>query len=134
MLYIHLDYLDHDLYFLIPFFHELLHDRKVDRGLIDYIPMKVFRSEKDRTNMERRHKMITIRLFSNLRKRHGKDEIVIHKEEISTKELIESIDHRMMESVKKGQILVAVNHEFADLNKIVREGDEVAIFPPLSGG
>jgi molybdopterin synthase sulfur carrier subunit len=31
-------------------------------------------------------------------------------------------------------ILVAVNMEFADLDTIVHDGDEVAFFPPITGG
>jgi sulfur-carrier protein len=28
----------------------------------------------------------------------------------------------------------AVNHEFADLATVLRDGDEVAFFPPVTGG
>jgi molybdopterin synthase sulfur carrier subunit len=30
--------------------------------------------------------------------------------------------------------LIAVNMEYADLNRSVRAGDEVAFFPPVTGG
>jgi len=30
--------------------------------------------------------------------------------------------------------LIAVNMEYADLDRPVREGDEVAFFPPVTGG
>lgn len=30
--------------------------------------------------------------------------------------------------------LVAINHEYADLQTMVHEGDEVAFFPPVTGG
>lgn len=30
--------------------------------------------------------------------------------------------------------LVAVNMEYADLNRVVKDGDEVAFFPPVTGG
>ena len=35
---------------------------------------------------------------------------------------------------KKDQVLVAVNGVFVPLETVVREGDEVAFFPPVSGG
>lgn len=31
-------------------------------------------------------------------------------------------------------MLLAVNHEFAEPSAVLREGDEVAIMPPVSGG
>jgi molybdopterin converting factor small subunit len=34
----------------------------------------------------------------------------------------------------RDQVLVAVNGVFAPLETVVEEGDEVAFFPPVSGG
>ena len=33
-----------------------------------------------------------------------------------------------------GSYMIAVNNEYASLNEVIREGDEVAIIPPVSGG
>lgn len=33
-----------------------------------------------------------------------------------------------------GSLLVAVNKEFASKDQFLREGDEIALFPPVSGG
>ena len=30
--------------------------------------------------------------------------------------------------------LLAINHEYADLQTLIHEGDEVAFFPPVTGG
>ena len=32
------------------------------------------------------------------------------------------------------QLLVAVNQEYSDFSKEVKDGDEVAFFPPVTGG
>lgn len=40
--------------------------------------------------------------------------------------------HRRLENLD--QVLVAVNGSFADLRIVIVEGDEVALFPPVSGG
>ena len=38
------------------------------------------------------------------------------------------------ELLKKKQATIAVNHEIVEVDYLVKEGDEVAIFPPVSGG
>ena len=37
-------------------------------------------------------------------------------------------------AVMPDNVLVAVNHEYVDRSCIVRAGDEVAFFPPVTGG
>lgn len=33
-----------------------------------------------------------------------------------------------------GSYMIAVNNEYASINEVIHEGDEVAIIPPVSGG
>jgi molybdopterin synthase sulfur carrier subunit len=33
-----------------------------------------------------------------------------------------------------GNALVAINQQYADFNASVKEGDEIAFFPPVTGG
>ena len=33
-----------------------------------------------------------------------------------------------------GRVLYAVNEEFSDLSQVLRDGDDVAFIPPVSGG
>ena len=33
-----------------------------------------------------------------------------------------------------GEILVAVNHTYVDMKYVLKHGDEVAFFPPVTGG
>ncbi len=39
-----------------------------------------------------------------------------------------------MEREHPRQVLVAVNQEYADFTHAVKDGDEVAFFPPVTGG
>ena len=36
--------------------------------------------------------------------------------------------------LSKGKLLSAVNEEYSDLDVVLKDGDEVAIFTPVSGG
>jgi len=33
-----------------------------------------------------------------------------------------------------GSYMIAVNNEYASINDVIHEGDEVAVIPPVSGG
>ena len=33
-----------------------------------------------------------------------------------------------------GTVMVAVNHEYVDMNHLLKDNDEVAFFPPVTGG
>ncbi len=33
-----------------------------------------------------------------------------------------------------GKVMVAVNHEYVNMNHSIKENDEVAFFPPVTGG
>lgn len=46
------------------------------------------------------------------------------------KEVIEA--HKPLRGLKR--ILIAVNGEYVEMDKVLRDGDLVAIFPPVSGG
>lgn len=36
--------------------------------------------------------------------------------------------------LKKEKLIISLNHKYAPLNANVKENDEVAVFPPVSGG
>ena len=78
--------------------------------------------------------MLRIKLFAGIKQKIGKDEIIINADrEIKVRELISIIKEQYPE-IKELNFFVSVNHEFADEEKVIKEGDEIALLPPVSGG
>ena len=49
-------------------------------------------------------------------------------------EIREQIRDRFPKIAAKNEVLVAVNGSFGSLDQVILETDEVAFFPPVSGG
>ena len=82
--------------------------------------------------------MVTIRFFTIYREKAKADKIeIVLEESITVRDLLEIVKERIT-SIKdllvEDRGMVAVNHEVAQLDTIVKDGDEVALIPPVSGG
>ena len=82
---------------------------------------------------------VTVRYFALLRERAGVDAEVVAWEGPSPdvgrlREHLAARAPALAELLRSGALLVAVNREFATPVTPVRDGDEVAFFPPVSGG
>lgn len=79
---------------------------------------------------------ITINTFSSVRTVCGFSEKNINIKEGSTVgELQKILFKEFNELVKmEGRLLFAINEEYCDEKEILRNGDKLAIFPPVSGG
>ncbi len=79
---------------------------------------------------------VTIKLFARLRELAGTHTLERHVAENTT--ISDLIQNLQAEFPKLTEVIprtvVSVNREFADLQTRLAEGDEVAIFPPVSGG
>ena len=75
---------------------------------------------------------IHVKYFASLRERFGRDEERIASEGIATVAEVWAIitDGEGLPD----QLLCAVNMDYADPSTIVRCGDEVGFFPPVTGG
>jgi len=64
----------------------------------------------------------------------------LNEEEMETKdgvtvvELRDQVREKYPRIAEKREILVAINNSFAPLERVVKQDDEVAFFPPVSGG
>ena len=82
--------------------------------------------------------MIQIRvlLFAELRERFNESEFMLQLSPQA--KLIEVLEKIFPESAERHRQLsflrLAVNHEFASLETLLQDQDEVALLPPMSGG
>lgn len=75
---------------------------------------------------------IRVRYFANLRELVGHGEEELPAENIETvSDILNLINqkHKLPDTV-----LQAVNMDYAELDSAVKDGDEVAFFPPVTGG
>jgi MoaE-MoaD fusion protein len=74
---------------------------------------------------------IRVRLFAGLRERAGADELEL---ELPEGAVVGDALERMHALTEGVRVVMAVNHEYADLESPLHGGDEVALIPPVSGG
>lgn len=81
---------------------------------------------------------IKIRFFAMLKTKVGKEEAHLTvPEHISFDKLRDMLKKEfpaLAEFIDRKSIMISVNQEFADKNTIIKDGDEVALLPPFSGG
>jgi len=75
---------------------------------------------------------ITVKLFAQLRERIGIDETSVAAED--TPDIAAVWSRLTGESTLPAHVLAAVNLEYAHGETRVGDGDEVAFFPPVTGG
>ncbi|AFJ02611.1 molybdopterin converting factor, subunit 1 [Methylophaga frappieri] len=73
---------------------------------------------------------IQVKFFASLREQLDISEITIPAVETVS----EAWDNATNNASKPANLLVAVNLDYATLNSPVKDGDEVAFFPPVTGG
>ncbi len=75
---------------------------------------------------------VHVKYFASLREEIGRAEDSVS---ISGTATVEEIWHQTTGNLQRDNlVLVAVNQEYADFDHIVQDGDEVAFFPPVTGG
>jgi MoaD family protein len=81
--------------------------------------------------------MITVKLFAMLKDKAGTAEVALAERPATVKDLLDVIIGRfpaLKDSLSCGRILVSVNQEFVKQDAPLRDGDEVGLMPPFSGG
>jgi len=74
---------------------------------------------------------IEVKFFASLRERLGRAEARVEKSEAAT---VAEVWQRSTGQAMPSNVLMAVNLEYVKPDHPVRDGDEVAFFPPVTGG
>jgi molybdopterin converting factor subunit 1 len=79
---------------------------------------------------------ITVRLFATLRQQAGWSKMNVELPERSTlSDLLDMLEKNYADLKLSGRPLyAAVNRDYADSERVLSDGDDVALFPPVSGG
>lgn len=73
---------------------------------------------------------ITVKFFASLREAVGRDECRLETAATAQDAWIAATDARAVPP----NMLVAINMEYAEMSQALKDGDEVAFFPPVTGG
>lgn len=75
---------------------------------------------------------VTVKFFASLRETLGREEQVVDSISVST---VEDVWHEVSGGQPlPGNVLTAVNLTYVSTSHPVKDGDEVAFFPPVTGG
>ena len=82
--------------------------------------------------------MITVKYFASLRSMAGKEEDQFNLGSETTLERlskeISKTAPKIGEMMRGKKVMISVNHEVVVPGAVIRDGDEVALLPPFSGG
>jgi molybdopterin synthase sulfur carrier subunit len=82
--------------------------------------------------MDERRKMIQVRFFASLREEMGREGAEVAATEATT---IGEVWERVADGkTRPANLLMAKNMDYSDADTPVSDGDEVAFFPPVTGG
>lgn len=76
---------------------------------------------------------INVKYFASMREHMGRSEqcVPVDQQSLTVAELW---DQYLSSEPMPDNILIAVNMDYSDASRVLAEGDEVAFFPPVTGG
>ncbi|XDF78513.1 molybdopterin synthase sulfur carrier subunit [Aliivibrio fischeri] len=81
--------------------------------------------------------MITVLFFAQTKELVGTDKLELSGEYATAEAIRQELSHKGDKwdlALEKGKLLVAINQTISSLDSTVSDGDEVAFFPPVTGG
>ncbi|EDN65890.1 ThiamineS [Beggiatoa sp. PS] len=75
---------------------------------------------------------IIVKFFASLREEMGKSEVQLEATDSLT---VAQVWAQVCNNTPlPSHILIAINQEYSEQNALVKDGDEIAFFPPVTGG
>ncbi|WP_150539737.1 molybdopterin synthase sulfur carrier subunit [Actinobacillus vicugnae] len=81
--------------------------------------------------------MINVLFFAQVRELVGVDALTVSAEFTTAEQLREHLSQQGKKwqlALERGKLLVAINQSISALESPIQDGDEVAFFPPVTGG
>ncbi|MFV0577016.1 MAG: molybdopterin synthase sulfur carrier subunit [Vibrio sp.] len=81
--------------------------------------------------------MIKVLFFAQTREQIGVDSIQVDADQITAEALRQQLCEKggeWAQALQNGKLLVAVNQDMVQMDTVLKSGDEVAFFPPVTGG
>ena len=84
--------------------------------------------------------MIRVKYFASLRERmnRGEDLIEVSDDQLTLADVLARLtlpDGQTLQQLSLAEtMMLSVNHEMVDIHHVVNDGDEIGIFPPVTGG
>ncbi len=82
--------------------------------------------------------MVMVRFFAGFREKVNQERMNIPIErETTLGDFINTVKERfpsLGDVLQSSRATIAVNHEVVEMNHVIKNSDEVALFPPVSGG
>ena len=82
--------------------------------------------------------MVTVKYFANLKQMAGKDEDQFDIKEGTTlaqlSDMIEQSVPQLGKMIRDKKVMISLNYDVVPLDTVVKDGDEIALLPPFSGG
>jgi molybdopterin synthase sulfur carrier subunit len=76
--------------------------------------------------------MITIKYFAGVREALGREGDLLEADTVHT---VGDVWNRVSDRPNlPARLLIAVNQEYAEMDQLIQDGDEVAFFPTVTGG
>ena len=84
--------------------------------------------------------MIRVKYFASLRERmsRGEDLIEVSGDQLTLADVLARLtlpDGQTLQQLSLAEtMMLSVNHEMVDIYHVAKDGDEIGIFPPVTGG